>query len=447
MKRILLILLSILIVFPAVSQSDSLSGQKILTLKECLKLAIDYSPSLRINALEQTKLGYQYKQTRGIGLPQVNMSGSFDDYLSLPTQLIPGEFFGQPGELIPVQFGTTYNLAAGMDLSQVIYNQSWLVSMRMAKIAMQQNQLESERVRIEVVYNVAQSYYYARIAAQQISNRKNNLQKIEKAEQIAQSLFKNGMIMKVDVDRIMVNKLNTQSDIDRLQVMYDQQVNMLRYFTGLDLNQPVTFTDTVIAANINLQMKTDLADHIDIRMLEKQKEFALTNVKLNASEYYPSMTLIGALNYTNQSNTYYVFGKPDDWFNTSLIGVRLNVPVFSGLQRYNKVSKAKVEMDQLKISEDNTKRILNIQSKDATNRLLNAIKDEERQRENMKLAERVYAISQEQYQKGMITLTDLLNAETILTEAQTNHSLALVQMKISELEYRKANGTLLELEK
>jgi outer membrane protein TolC len=375
------------------------------------------------------------------------MSGSFDDYLSLPTQLIPGEFFGQPGELIPVQFGTTYNLAAGMDLSQVIYNQSWLVSMRMAKIAMQQNQLESERVRIEVVYNVAQSYYYARIAAQQITNRKDNLKKIEKAEQIAQSLFKNGMIMKVDVDRIMVNKLNTQSDIDRLQVMYDQQVNMLRYFTGLDLNQPVTFTDTVIAANINLQMKTDLADHIDIRMLEKQKELALTNVKLNASEYYPSMTLIGALNYTNQSNTYYVFGKPDDWFNTSLIGVRLNVPVFSGLQRYNKVSKAKVEIDQLKISEDNTKRVLSIQSKDATNRLLNAIKDEERQRENMKLAERVYAISQEQYQKGMITLTDLLDAETSLTAAQTNHSLALVQMKISELEYRKANGTLLELEK
>ena len=63
----------------------------------------------------------------------------------------------------------------------------------------------------------------------------------------------------------------------------------------------------------------------------------------------------------------------------------------------------------------------------------------------MQLAERVYAVSQEQYQKGIITLTDLLNAESGLAESQTNHSLALVQMKIAELEYRKANGTLLEI--
>ncbi len=175
------------------------------------------------------------------------------------------------------------------------------------------------------------------------------------------------MIKKVDVDRIVVNKLNTQSDIDRLQVMYDQQVSMLLYFTGLDFNQPVAFTDTIMAAEINLQAKNDLAGHIDIRLLEKQKQVALTNVKMNESEYYPSMTLIGALNYTNQSNTYYVFGKPDNWFNTGLVGLRVQVPLFSGMQRYYKVSRSKVEIDQLKVTEDNTRRILSVQSKDATN--------------------------------------------------------------------------------
>ena len=102
-------------------------------------------------------------------------------------------------------------------------------------------------------------------------------------------------------------------------------------------------------------------------------------------------------------------------------------------------------LDQLKVTEDDTRRILSVQSKDARSKLVNAITDEERQRENMKLAERVYNISQEQYQKGVIPLTDLLNAETGLSEAQTNHSLALVQMKIAELEYLKANGTLLKI--
>jgi len=102
-----------------------------------------------------------------------------------------------------------------------------------------------------------------------------------------------------------------------------------------------------------------------------------------------------------------------------------------------------VELDQLRVTEDNTRRILQVQSRDAASKLVSAITDEQRQRENMRLAERVYAISQEQYQKGIISLTDLLNAESSLSDAQTNHSLALVQMKISELEYMKANGTLL----
>jgi outer membrane protein TolC len=48
-------------------------------------------------------------ETISAALPQVNASGSFTDNLKLMTTLIPGEFFGQPGELIPVTFGTQFN--------------------------------------------------------------------------------------------------------------------------------------------------------------------------------------------------------------------------------------------------------------------------------------------------------------------------------------------------
>lgn len=434
----------LLLLFSSVVSAQTLP-ERFITLQECLKLSIENSPRLKINNLEQSKLKYRYRETVGIGLPHINFTGGFDDYLALPTQLIPGEFFGMPGELIPVQFGTTYNLSGALDLTQVIYNQTYLIGMRMAKLAMEHNKLESERVRTEIVFEVAQSYYYAQISMKQIGNQKENLKKLEKAEQIARSQYENGFIKKVDLDRIIVNKLNIQTVIDRLQVTYDQQLNMQRYFMGLDLNQPIVFPDSVMAAGIDLNVTTDLSNHIDIRMIEKQKQLAVTNVKMNQSEYIPALNLIGSVNYLNQSNTYYVFGKPTDWFNTSLVGLRLNIPVFNGLQKKNRVNQSKIELDQLHVTEDDTKRILNVTSRDAANRLVSAINDEQRQRENMRLAERVYAISQEQYQKGIISLTDLLNAESGLSDAQTNHSLALVQMKIAELEYRKANGTLLEI--
>ncbi|MEI6900374.1 MAG: TolC family protein, partial [Bacteroidota bacterium] len=445
MKTILYILLFTFGISTVDAQINPLKQSQSLTLKECLDLAIKHSPALRINTLEQVKLGYRYKESMGAGLPHLNMSGSFDDFVSLPTSLIPGEFFGRPGEMIPVQFGTTYNIAGGLDLSQVIYNQSWLVSLRMVKIAIEQNSLESERSKIDLIFNVAQSYYYAQISLQQMLNRKANLVNIEKLEKINQSQYRNGFIKKVDVDRVTVNKLNLLTEIDRLRVTYEQQVNMLLYFTGLDMTQELQFSDSIQSVEVVPQVKQSLDDHIDIRMIGKQKQMAFANVGLNQAAYYPSLNLIGAFNYTNQSNTMYLLGKPGYWFNTGLIGLRLQVPIFNGLQNSNRVKQSRIMIDQLAVNEENTRKVLGFQSKDATNRLLNSIQDELRQRENMGLAERVYNVSQEQYQKGISTLTDLLDAESGLSAAQTYHSLALVQMKIAELEYRKANGTLLEI--
>jgi outer membrane protein TolC len=427
------------------SHWDAPAEDKPISLKECLKLSVANSPALKIAALDQAKLTYGYKETMGRALPHVNATASWDDYLNLPTSLIPGEFFGMPGQMIPVQFGTTYNLSGGLDVNQILYSQSWLVGMKMAKQMMQQNDLATEKTEVEVVYEVAQSYYLAQITAQQIRNMRSNLEKIEKAEKIAQSQWENGLIKKVDLDRIVVQKSNMITDIDRLGVLYQQQLSMQKYFMGIDQGQEIALEDSVSTAVLTPGSMGDLSGHIDIRMLEKQKELVNTNIRLDQSVYYPSLLFIGATNFVNQSNTMYLFGKPTDWFNTSLIGLRLSVPVFSGMQNHYRVSQTRVELDKLKVREDDAKKLIRINSEDASRKLLNSVDAEKRQRENMALAERVYTISQEQYQKGVIPLTDLLTAETALSDAQSNHTYALVQMKISELNYLKANGRLLDI--
>ena len=418
---------------------------KMISLRECLKLSVSNSPRLKISALEQTRLHYGYKETVGGGLPHVNFSASWDDYLHLPTSLIPGEFFGRPGEMIPVQFGTNFNISGALDASQMLYNQTWLVAVKMAQQTMQQNELATERTEIEVVYDVAQSYYLAQITMQQIRNMRANLEKIEKAEKIAQSQWENGLIKKVDLDRFVVQKLNMITDIDRLKVLYQQELAMQKYFMGLKQEQEIALEDSIPTSTLTPGSEGNLNNHIDIRMIEKQKELVTTNIRMNQSGYYPNLTLIGSMNYLNQSNTMYLFGKPTDWFNTSLVGLRLSVPVFSGMQRHYRVSQTRVELEKLKINEDDTRKLILINSEDAARKLLNSIEAEKRQRDNMGLAERVYNISQEQYQKGVIPLTDLLTAETALSDSQANHTYALVQMKISELNYLKANGRILEI--
>ena len=420
---------------------------RVITLSECLKLSVANSPRLKIADLEQIRLRYNRKATTGIGLPQVNFSGSYDDYLNLPTQMIPNIFSNppDPGQLIPVQFGTRYNISGGVDLSQVVYSQSWLVALKLAGQMERQNELATERTTIDVVYDVAQSYYLAQITRQQVRNMQSNLEKIMKAEKIAGSQFDNGLIKKVDLDRIVVQKLNMTTDIERLQVTYLQVMAMQKYYMGYSQEEELSPEDSISTTVLSPGSESDFSGHIDIRLISMQEQLVNTNIRMDQSGYYPNVSLIGSVNYLNQSNTMYITGKPTDWFNTSLVGFRLSLPIFSGMQRHYKVSQTRVELEKLKVTEDDTKKLIRINSEDAARKLVNSSEAEKRQRDNMQLAEKVYGISQEQYQQGLIPLTDLLNAETALSDAQANHTYALVQMKLSELNYLKANGRLLEI--
>jgi outer membrane protein len=417
---------------------------RMISLGECLDLSVKNSVKLQINALEYKRLIYQKREVIGQGMPDINFNGGWDDYVNLPTQLIPGEFFGKPGELIPVQFGTTYNISGSIDATQIIYNQAFLTGLNLSRQFLEQNTLEGEKMETDLVANVAKSYFLAQITKQQIANQYFIMENLDSLLQIAESQYAYGLITGVDVDRINVNRLNLESAIDNIQTLLQQQYSMLKYFMDIPDETVIALPDVEEGNIIAVDTSGSLSNHIDIRMIEKQKEIVETNLKLNRAFYYPALTLIGSVNYINQSNSFYLFGKHTDWFNTSMIGLRLNVPIFNGLQKRNRVNQSKVELKQVQLTENDTRRILSIQAKDAARKLYNSIITESRQRENVKLAEKVYSVSQDQYSKGMIPLTDMLNAETDLSEAQSGHITALIQMKIAEIDYLKAKGTLLE---
>ncbi|MGE5423764.1 MAG: TolC family protein [Syntrophothermus sp.] len=434
----------ILMILTGIIRVNAQPVPEIIDLKKALNLAVRNSVNIQQSLLEEKKLRYRQQEAKGIGLPNINATGGFDDYVNLPTQLIPGDFFGQPGTMIPVQFGTTYNLSASLSVSQILYNQVFIAALKMAKQAVEMGSLQTEQAKTNLVLEAGKTYYATQITKIQINNIRNIQQKIEKSEKVAQSQYESGIIKKTDLDRFTVEKLNLMTELDRLEVLYQQELSMEKYLMGMPQNQDFAFPDSV-EMNVLPILQKNLENHIILRLIGQSRKMAATNINMKRAEYFPTLNFIGSTGYLNQSNTFYLFGKNTDWFNTSVIGLQLNVPVFDGFQKRSRVSESKVNLESLKISEEDTKKRLLITSEDAERKFTTAITAEQRQRENMKLAENVYASTQEQYQKGVIPLTDLLNVERALSEAQTLHVTALINLKIAELDYLFANGILLNL--
>src|ERR1017187_619434 len=92
------------------------------SLKQCIEYARKNNSNIKTALLDSDISGKMVNEQIGNGLPQIDITGSFDDNLKIITQILPGELIGKPGTLIPVTIGTPYNVSAGISLTQKIFD-------------------------------------------------------------------------------------------------------------------------------------------------------------------------------------------------------------------------------------------------------------------------------------------------------------------------------------
>lgn len=440
-KNILLVLGLSLFLQTAVAQ------KKIeLNLKQCLEMALQNDQRVKLSKMEQSRLQYQKYQTRGVGLPQVSGTGSFQNFLKLPTQLIPGEFFGQPGTLIPVQFGTNFNMSGGIQVSQLIYNQSFLVSMQISKRLIEQGNLDVEKSSQNTVYDVAQLYYMAMLTDQQIKYLTETLVKLDTLTSITKVQLEKLLIKQVDYDRVNVNRTNLQTEVSNLKLMLLQQLNMLKYFTGIIPEDSVVLAATVFDKRLMTLPAINTENHLSLRLIDQQKKLLSLQMDLVHAQNIPYLAAFGDFSYNSQQNEFNkLFNERKGWLGTSVVGLSLNVPLFSGAQRYYQMKQYKVQYQELDLGREYAKNLIETETRNAMIKVQSLGQTAESQDKNVTLAEDVYKVIFDQYSQGYTSLTDLLSAESAKISAQSAYAQTLVQLKIAELDLYKSNGNLMDI--
>ena len=436
----------LLIIMLLFSMAAKAGGVVTLDLKKCISMALDNDQRIKIATMELQRAKYQRNELAGNGLPQVKATGEFQDFLKLPTQLIPGEIFGMPGQLIPVQFGTNYNMTGSIQVSQLVYSQTYITSVQLAKKLLEIGNLNIEKNKQDVISDISQMYYMALLTQLQLSYLAETYGKIDTLTMVINVQKDNGFVKKIDADRMNVSRTNMQTDISNLRLMLGQQLNLLKYFTGIVssdsivLSEPEKFDAALVNGNINPD------NHIELLLLDKQKQAAKLQMQMAVSEGMPYLAFFGSFSKNSQQNDFdKLFNNKKSWLGTSLIGLNLNVPIFSGFQKYFKMKQYKVQMDELTLTRNYTRKYIETGIQNAMTKVLQTRASVQNQQNNIKLAKDVFQVVTEQYNKGIAPLTDLLNAETSMISAQSSYVQSLIQMKVAEIEYLKSTGNLSNL--
>ncbi len=414
-----------------------------ITLKDALKYALENNTEIQKARLEIINGQLQTEEIRARALPQLSGKSSLTDQLIIPQLVVGNQIF---------KMGRQWTGDAGLNFSQQLFNQQVFTGLKAAKAGESFYNLSAELTEEDIIQQVSTAYYQVLVSREQLKTIEANIQSIGQIENTVANQFKNGLAKKIDLDRVRVNLTNVKTQRDQLANGIRQQENLLKFYIGMPVDSQIEMP----SAELNKISEDALSRYSDFkvedltryRLMMKQEELLVYQKKAAIAEYFPTLSMTGNFARTSTSDRFDIFGGQNSSavkYNASAIGLTLNIPIFDGFARRSRVKQADIQIQQIQQDLKNTKNSLGLAYKNANLELKNNISTINAQQENVKLAGEIYASTQNNYKNGLAPLTDLLNAETSMVEAQNSYNKALLNYKLAEIQLMQSNGNIKSL--
>lgn len=430
-----------------VSVTTLAQAQQKLSLKESLEYGLKNNPNLDIAQYGIDNAKWRNREGYATYLPQINGSFTLDDNLKLPITVIPAGAFPGSTEDTYLRMGLQYNSQAVIQLDQTIYDQSKITGFKAYKPAVQLSEQQKRAQEEEVAYNIAVAYMQILVLKEQIKMLENNLESYTKLLSITDLQKQKGVITDVDYNRLRVNVANIESQLSWAKSNLKVAENSLKMNMGMPLETQIELTDTSDIDKIS-EEKTGLKpfsykNRTEYQILEKSIFLQDIQWKMMKHAYVPTLSFYARYGGMSYNNDFKSLWKSEQWFDFASIGIKATVPIFDGLSRAARAGQQKMTVLTEKRKLDLYKMQFELQYDNAMVQNERSKNNVANDKNNLELAEQVFQQTSLQYEKGVASLSDLINAENSRKDALTNYINSLLNLRISQLELEKANGNIL----
>lgn len=432
----------LVVIFTSLCALMPVGAQEVLTLEECLRLGIENNLSLESSCNEVRKGEHSLSENRAKLLPQINAVAGFNDNFNPPVSVTDGSAYGNPYNVTKT---LQYNASAGIQLQMPLYNQTVYTAMDITRTMNELNRLSYEKAREDLILQISKMYYLSQNTSEQLTLIKENISRLNELSNITQAFYDNGMAMEVDVKRVNINLENLRVQYDNAQSMLTQQLNLLKYVMDYPADKEIALTP-VNTENITSVSLTGLDNNqYELQLLQSKQKLAEQQRKMIGQGYIPSLSLTGSWMYsayTDKAKNWFHSGPSNHWYQSSGIGLTLRIPIFDGLEKRAKMRKAKIEVENTRLSYENALKNMQTQYLNATNELMNSQRNFTKQKDNYLLAEDVYQVTTDRYREGIASMTEVLQDEMRMSEAQNNYINAHYNYQVTNLTLLKLTGQL-----
>ncbi|HEX8277720.1 MAG TPA: TolC family protein, partial [Segetibacter sp.] len=351
-----------------------------LSVKEAVELAFKNVIDVKNAEVDYKIQNAQNKEITGQALPQLSGTGSINRYLKLPQVLFPSSEEGiykvlKDNNLVPpttkappptftsFSFVQPWNTSIGASLSQLLFQPDVFVGLQARKTALGYSQANLELVKERVKDSAYRRYYAILIAEKQSEFLRGGIERLEKLYHDDSIMFVNGFAERLDLDKVQVQLTNLQTSLSVLDNSIKLAYAALKYSIGTSQNDSVVLKEGLTNEDIKRNSLDDTfryEDRKEIQAVGYSRRLQELDVKRYKLGYLPTLSAIAGYTISGLGQQF-ITSSNFIWFKSAVIGLNLNVPIFDGFQRRNKVQQAQLNLQKVDNSIENLKQVIDLQ--------------------------------------------------------------------------------------
>jgi outer membrane protein len=413
----LLLAISISLLFPVPTFADQALFRVDLT--QAIEQALQTSEDLQIKTLDIQKRDAQYREAKSEIYPQLDHAVSWSNNVEYPASAAMTD---------------DYDVTSQTTFSQLLWafgKVSSAIDAANKFIAI--SQFDKEAARRDVIYTAKVSYYAALLAQKNYAILEQSYENSKANKEIMTNRSATGRISKRDNIKIASDIATRKPKVNDARTALASTLNLLKRIMGLVPEQKVRliedFSTNYRPLTFEELYQKMLANEPTLKSLKKGVDLQADVLKVKRASYYPEVSLFANWTYQGSDDQPGISGDRIDPYGT--IGLKVSIPIWEGGRKAHQVSQARIDKSTAQIRYEKTKKDLILELNNTIseyNQYLNTLKANNA---SVELAEESFNLSQDLLESGQISLTDLNDAELILTNEKLSRQLTLYNINVA----------------
>lgn len=422
----------------------------MLTLEESVRYALENNVEAKNAQLEIMASNATIGENLARGLPQITGTFDFTHNLAIPIVFLPNQGpFADPdvdSEVIAARFGVDFQSSLGVRVDQMIFDGSYFVGLKAARTLKLLTNYDQEKTQNDLIETIKKSYYTVLVNDERRKLVEANRSRIEALLANTEALFAEGFAEKLDVSRIKVQLNNTNTEIDRINTATAISVELLKIQLGIPSGYTIQINERLDELNTEEELEALIENNgyrrVELDQLNTNIELVTLDLKNNQVQYMPKLDAFFTYQRSGAALQWANIWDSRNWFTAAFVGVNLNIPIFDGFLKSNRIQQNRVQIKQLENQRTYLEDNIELEKFQARSNLRNSLKTLEVQEENRALALEVFEMTQIKYEEGVGSNLEVIEADSALKEAETNYFSALYDALIAKVDLEKALGIL-----